>query len=577
MSMAVAVALTVIAQPVPAATLVPPSGQSQWIKEHAIPVKTVQAGNGFEDLEPLKALIGNARVVALGEPTHGTREAFQMKHRLVEFLSQQMGFGVFSIEASMPDAFAVDEFASGWRGDPRKLIGGMGFWTWNTEEVLDMVRWMERNNQKGPNTIRFTGFDMQSEKTAATTVLGFLSRADPKYASEVEGVYNELKSARASEGSGFGVATGSFPIEAAAGKHVVFSGWIRTEDVTAYAGLWWRADGKDGSPGAFENMSGRGPKGTTDWTRYSVELDIPADTSNINFGVLMPGKGRAWFDDLSVEIDGKAYSDPDRFDFTFEGGSLKGLAAPDGAANGGYSTTIDRTRAHGGQGSLLVASGPAPDGLSPSEAAKRAGEVLAHMEKMREGYAHDVTEDEADWAIQNARVISQCYRTRAAANGFSVRDQCMAENVKWILDHSPANTRIVLWAHNGHVNRQPGCMGSHLAKLFGKDYVAIGFGAGHGRYTAMGEGGLGGHDLAPPPAGSFEWLAESTGAPLFILPTRDASPNDASSFLTAPMKIRSIGAVAQDEQFATQDLSIAYDAVVYLRDTTEARQLPKKP
>src|SRR5258708_14888404 len=99
-------------------------------------------------------------------------------------------------------------------------------------------------------------------------------------------------------------------------------------------------------------MGGRGPKGTTDWTRYTVELDLPAEATNINFGVLMPGKGAAWFDDLAIELDGKEFTDPALFDFTFEGDALKGLAAPTGAMNGGYTATIDRDQAHRGKANL---------------------------------------------------------------------------------------------------------------------------------------------------------------------------------------------------------------------------------
>src|SRR6267143_5826196 len=76
----------------------------QWIRANAIPLKTVQAGNGFADMEPLTKIVGNARIVALGEATHGTREFFQLKHRMVEFLANQMGFTIFSIEANMPEA-----------------------------------------------------------------------------------------------------------------------------------------------------------------------------------------------------------------------------------------------------------------------------------------------------------------------------------------------------------------------------------------------------------------------------------------------------------------------------------------
>ena len=81
----------------------PTDAQVKWTREHAIPIETVEAGNGFVDLQPLKKLIGDARIVSLGESTHGSREIYQMKHRLVEFLATEMGFPIFSIEACMPE------------------------------------------------------------------------------------------------------------------------------------------------------------------------------------------------------------------------------------------------------------------------------------------------------------------------------------------------------------------------------------------------------------------------------------------------------------------------------------------
>ena len=185
----------------------------------------MEAGAGFEDLQPLKQIIGDARIVALGEGTHGTREFFQMKHRLVEFLASEMGFTVFSIEANMPEAYRVDDFVSKGEGDPERLISGMYFWTWHTEEVADMVRWMRGFNQTGKGHVRFTGFDMQTPDVAARIAEEYLKRVDPEYAKTAAGTFATISKASPSQsGAAFGVASGAFPVEAARGKKVALEG-----------------------------------------------------------------------------------------------------------------------------------------------------------------------------------------------------------------------------------------------------------------------------------------------------------------------------------------------------------------
>lgn len=153
----------------------------EWIKATAIPLTTVQAGNGFADMEPLVKVVGNARIVALGEATHGTREFFQLKHRMVEFLSTKMGFTIFSIEANMPEAYRLNDYVLEGKGDPAELLKGLYFWTWDTQEVLAMIEWMREFNRSGKGRIQFTGFDMQTPTVAARIVSDFVSANDPEY------------------------------------------------------------------------------------------------------------------------------------------------------------------------------------------------------------------------------------------------------------------------------------------------------------------------------------------------------------------------------------------------------------
>jgi erythromycin esterase len=151
-----------------------------WLGRSAIRLTTVEPGHGFADMEPLRQVIGNARVVALGEATHGTRDFFQLKHRMLEFLVSELGFTAFGIEATMPESFDVDDYVQTGRGDPGKALAGLYFWTWNTEEVLALIKWMRGWNAdpRHLRKIHFYGFDMQSPSRAARVVRDYLRRVD---------------------------------------------------------------------------------------------------------------------------------------------------------------------------------------------------------------------------------------------------------------------------------------------------------------------------------------------------------------------------------------------------------------
>jgi tetratricopeptide (TPR) repeat protein len=150
----------------------------------------------------------------------------------------------------------------------------------------------------------------------------------------------------------FAVSTGDFPVEAARGKHVSFSGWVKTANVDQYAGLWWRVDGPNGQVLAFDNMHDRGPRGTSDWTQFTIELDVPQEVTSINYGTLMPGKGQAWFDGLEVRIDGQMYVS-EEVDFDFESDDPKGFWI---RPRRSYRTELDNQAARSGRQSMRMES-----------------------------------------------------------------------------------------------------------------------------------------------------------------------------------------------------------------------------
>lgn len=551
---------------------------SEWIAAHAIRLATPVAGHGFDDMEPLREVVGDARIVSLGEATHGTREFFQLKHRMLEFLVTKMGFSIFSIEANMPEAYRLNDYVLRGEGDPAQLLKGMYFWTWDTEEVLDMIRWMRAYNQSGKGRVEFTGFDMQTPGVAEQIVADFVAKADPEFIDTLKSAKDLAGKTRQGQGGGnFGVATATFPVGAAAGKRVRFSGFIKTEDVTdGFAGLWCRVDGASGVL-AFDNMQNRGIKGTTDWREYSIELPVAANATNINFGALFPGKGTAWFDDFKVELDGKPYDDPAQFDFGFEGRSPRGFFT----GGAGYRVELDGEVFHGGKQSLRMRRvESASNGTNPKESAQVWKDVIEHLQSSREAYrAKGAADREIDWTVQNARVVLQCMELRG---NLVARDRSMAENVKWIADHSPG-AKMVLWAHNGHVQNSAvsATMGSELRRMFGRQMVIFGFAFNQGSFQARSQQAsvLKNFTVPPAPAGSLDAMLASTGLPLFALDLRQLpASGPVAEWWSQPHQTRSIGAIYPEDSpyafMASLKAQDVFDALLFVADTTAAHKNP---
>lgn len=113
-----------------------------------------------------------------------------------------------------------------------------------------------------------------------------------------------LKSVAATT-AGFGTLMQTFKADEFRGQRVRMSGYVQSKDVAEWAGLWMRVDGAQKEALAFDNMQGRPIKGTSDWTRVDIVLDVPASASEIAFGILLTGKGQVWMDDLNFEVVGK--------------------------------------------------------------------------------------------------------------------------------------------------------------------------------------------------------------------------------------------------------------------------------
>lgn len=91
------------------------------------------------------------------------------------------------------------------------------------------------------------------------------------------------------------------------GKRVRMSGYVKTKDVSDWAGLWFRVDTKEGEKNMpFDNMhdgkKDRSLKGTNDWKKYDIVLNVPNSSVNLAFGALLAGTGQVWFANVEFAI-----------------------------------------------------------------------------------------------------------------------------------------------------------------------------------------------------------------------------------------------------------------------------------
>lgn len=132
--------------------------------------------------------------------------------------------------------------------------------------------------------------------------------------------------ARRPDAEGFGTMMQMFKADNYRGKRMSFSAFVKSADVENWAGLWMRIDGPGQRPIGFDNMQNRPIKGTTDWQKYDVVLDIPQESINVAFGTLLSGQGQVWlsdvqFNEVSLDVpttntSSSSETQPGTLDFT---------------------------------------------------------------------------------------------------------------------------------------------------------------------------------------------------------------------------------------------------------------------
>lgn len=118
-----------------------------------------------ENLSELSVLdeLAGTRIIGMGEASHGTKEFFEMKHKMLRYFVEEHGYRGIIMEADFGECLKANEYVLHDVGSIEEVMLNMHFWTWKTEEVKDMIQWMHDYNLEKPleDRIYYLGSDCQ--------------------------------------------------------------------------------------------------------------------------------------------------------------------------------------------------------------------------------------------------------------------------------------------------------------------------------------------------------------------------------------------------------------------------------
>lgn len=157
---------------------------AEAIALHPEPLLTTDSELSFLDE------IGDAKLIGLGEATHGTKEFFQMKHRIFQYLVEQHGFKAFLFEMDLAEALLFNDWVQHrMEGDlEQMMIEHMLFWTWRTVEVKDLLTWIREYNggKEEVEMISFYGVDNQSDFYNRNALIELVEEVDKELAAQLK-------------------------------------------------------------------------------------------------------------------------------------------------------------------------------------------------------------------------------------------------------------------------------------------------------------------------------------------------------------------------------------------------------
>jgi erythromycin esterase-like protein len=197
-------------------------------------------GDHDELLESLRS----ARVVLLGEASHGTHEFYRQRAVITKRLIEEHGFRAVAVEADWPDAYRVNRWVHGAGEDADAEQALRGFerfptWMWRNADVLDFVGWMRSYREASGRKVSFFGLDLYSLFRSVQEVIRHLERIAPGEVEVARERYACFDRFERSQDYGYAVMSGITPhcreevVNQLVELQRAGEGWLRRDGIAA--------------------------------------------------------------------------------------------------------------------------------------------------------------------------------------------------------------------------------------------------------------------------------------------------------------------------------------------------------
>ncbi|MFD9789350.1 erythromycin esterase family protein [Streptomyces sp. NPDC059070] len=193
-----AVVIPVAAQAAQARAADGKQGPVRALEQAAHPLRSTEPGRDTSDLRALGAMVGDAKVVGLGEATHGSHEFFTMKERVFRYLVEEKGFSTFALEVSWSAGLRIDDYLQTGKGDAREIAHEtFANSPWDREEFVSLLTWMRGYNREHPGrTVHFMGDDIGAPAVSDAffgRVTDYVKQNHPQALPELNTLYTGLR------------------------------------------------------------------------------------------------------------------------------------------------------------------------------------------------------------------------------------------------------------------------------------------------------------------------------------------------------------------------------------------------